>query len=438
MEPVVAHPAVDERPLASGARTPPARLAAAVLVIALMPFPIVLRGWGNPKLPYDYLTIIFPVDLAFAGLLLFGLRPAARLARARAIEAGAALWGALAVVMTAALLVHPSSRGVHTVFELWGVAVLAATVTEGLAGDVGDFLLGTLVAVAVLEAVWATAQLVIGSSLGLQRLGEDADPLWPFSMGVVAPMGSMVHPYVLAGLALLASAAAGWRAVTGERPKAWLAAAAFAAVPVGFTFSRAGLLSVACVVGGFAWAGARPSGRRGRYLLAALAISVGAAVPAAIWNHGWRDRANETTAATSAAQLTTERTQLVHEAVTMLERNPVAGVGPGRYVPAVQRHFKVEGDKSLGNFRPVHNVVLLVGAEGGVLALLVVAGLFLIVGWRALRTGPVAVAIYASYFPLAMLDHFAYSFPQGLVMTGFWIGLLDALARQRPRERRAV
>src|SRR5579864_4257858 len=48
MEPAVAHPAVDERPLASGARTPPARVAAAVLVLALMPFPIVLRGWGNP------------------------------------------------------------------------------------------------------------------------------------------------------------------------------------------------------------------------------------------------------------------------------------------------------------------------------------------------------------------------------------------------------
>ena len=72
----------------------------------------------------------------------------ARWARARALGAGAATWAALCAVMTAALVVHPSSRGLHTVFELWGVAVLAATITEGLRVGLADLLVGALAAVA--------------------------------------------------------------------------------------------------------------------------------------------------------------------------------------------------------------------------------------------------------------------------------------------------
>jgi hypothetical protein len=402
----------------------------AVLVIALMPFPLVLHGWGNPKLPYDYLTIVFPVDLAFAALLVAGAGPVLQHLRDRRLGAGTTAWTVLCAVMTAALAVDPTSRGVHTVFELWGVAVLAAVVTEGLAGGLADLFVGALVGVAALETLWAAAQLISGSSLGLQRLGEDAHPLWPFGQGVVAPMGSMVHPYVLAGLGLVASVAAGWRALSARRPAAWLLAAAVAVAAVGFTFSRAALLSIVLVVAGFAVAALPKGPRRGRSLMVVLALCIGVAVPATIWNAGWRSRAAQTTAATNAAELTTERTHLVHEAVVLITAHPVAGVGPGQYVPALQHHFRVESDKGLANFRPVHNVVLLVGAEGGAVALLVIAALFGILGWRALRTGPIAVAVYMAYFPLAMLDHFAYSFPQGLVLTGFWLALLDVLARE--------
>jgi O-antigen ligase len=402
-----------------------------VLVIALMPFPAILRGWGDPKLPYDYLTILFPVDLAYAGLLVVGLGRVLRRARALELGGGAAVWLALTVVMTAALVVHPSSRGLQRVFELWGVAVLAATFTEAFEGELADLVLGALVAVAIVETIWSGAQLLLGSSLGLHNLGEDARPLWPFGRGVAAPMGSMVHPYVLAGLALVAGAGAAWRAVSARRPVPWLVAAAVAIVPVGYTFSRAGLVSVALVVGGFAVAALRAGSRRSVCLLAVLALCVGSAVPAAIWSKGWRGRATETTAASTAGQLTTERTHLVHEAVTLIRAEPIAGVGPGQYIPALRRGLAVETDKNLLNFRPVHNVVLLVGAEGGTPALLVIAALFVIVGWRALRSGPIAVAVYLSYFPLAMLDHFAYSFPQGLVLTACWLGLLDTMARQR-------
>jgi hypothetical protein len=405
----------------------------AALVVALMPFPLVLRGWGDPKLPYDYLTIVFPVDLAFAALLVAGLGPLARLARARRLGVGARSWLALTLVMTLALIAHPTSRGLHTVFELWGVAVLAATIAEALAGEFAAVVLGALVGVAALETVWAAAQLIIGSGLGLTGLGEDAHPLLPFSATVVAPMGSMVHPYVLAGLALVASSVAAWQALRSPRPAGWLVAAAVCIAPVGFTFSRAGLLSAVLIMGGFGVAALCRGPQRRRAAMAVLALGIGIAAPAAIWIHGWDDRASETTAASTAGQLTTERTHLVHEAVQLLRSDPITGIGPGQYVPALKHHVGVEQDHNLSNFRPVHNVVLLVGAEGGILALVVAAALFALVGWRALRTGPVAVAVYLAYFPFAMLDHFAYSFPQGLVLTGFWLGVLDAMSRARVR-----
>jgi hypothetical protein len=436
-EPSVAHPAVGERPgpeadpRRSDVVAPPARIGLAVLVIALMPFPIVLHGWGNPKLPYDYLTIIFPVDLALAGLLIAGLGPLARRLRSHRLGAGATAWLALALVMTAALLVHPSSRGLHTVFELWAVAVLAATVAETLGGEFAPLVLGALVGLGVVEAVWSGAQLIIGSGLGLESLGEDARPLLPFSPSVSAPMGSMVHPYILAGLALVASSVAAWRALSAPRPAGWLIAAAVCIAPVGFTFSRAGLLSAALIAGAFALIVLRRGPRRRRAAAAVFVLCVGVAIPAAIWNHGWRDRASETTSASTAGQLTTQRTHLIHEAVGLIRAEPATGIGPGQYIPALQRHLKVEGDAQLANFRPVHNVVLIVGAEGGVPALVVAAALFALVGWRALRSGPVAIAIYLAYFPFAMLDHFAYSFPQGLVLTGFWLGVLDAITAPR-------
>ena len=438
----VAHPVVGERPLPNpptsplaprrdGAVAPPLRAILAVLAIALMPFPIVLHGWGNPKLSYDYVTILFPVDLALAGLLIVGSAPLARRVRARSAGPGTVVLALLAIVMSAALLVHPTARGLHTVFELWGVVVLTGTLAESISDGIGSLPLGAVGAVAVMEAVWSTAQLVTGSGLGLTRLGEDAHPLWPFSPTVSAPLGSMAHPYVLAGLALVASGALAWKALTGPRPAPWLALATLAVVPVGFTFSRAGLIGGALLVGGFVAGAVRPGRHRRRSALAALLLCVGMAVPAAIWSAGWRNRAAQTTAATSANQLTTDRTQLDHEALVLLGAHPLTGVGPGQYVPAVQARFRTESDKRVPNFRPVHNVVLLVGAEGGVLALIVIAALFALVGWRALRSGPAAIGVYLAYLPFCMLDHFAYSFPQGLVLTAIWLGVLDAMGRRR-------
>src|SRR5579862_4062417 len=77
---------------------PPTRVAFALLSLALMPFPVVLRGWGDPKLSYDYVTIVFPVDVALAGLLATGTARTVERLRLGVMGVGARLWGLLAVV----------------------------------------------------------------------------------------------------------------------------------------------------------------------------------------------------------------------------------------------------------------------------------------------------------------------------------------------------
>jgi hypothetical protein len=410
---------------------PPLRLSAALLVIALMPFPLVVRGWGNPKLAYDYLTIVFPVDIAFAALLVTGARPFAERLRSRRAGMGTTVWAALAAVMSLAWLAHPSSRGFHTVFELWAVAVLADTVAETVERGAGMFISAVFGGIAVVETLWSAAQLVTGGSLGLTALGEDAHPLLRFSHQTQAPMGSMVHPYVLAGLALVGSGLLVWQGLSSRRPAVWFAGAAVAIAPVGFTFSRAGALGALLLVGGIALAGRRLACRR-LVAGAVLALALGVAVPAAVWAPGWHLRAENTTSASSASSLTTDRATLVHQSVSLLRREPITGVGPGRYVPALTTADHLR----LGSLvKPVHNLPLLIGAEGGSVALVLALLLFAAVGWRALRAGAVATAIYLAYIPFSMLDHFPYSFPQGLVITAVWLGVLDALSARRGRAR---
>jgi len=411
--------------------SPPARVLLAALTIVLMPFPLVLRGFGNPKLTYDYVTIIFPVDLAFAALLITGFVPVARRVRARTAGPGTTLWATLALVMSLAWLAHPSARGAHTVVELWGTAVLAGTLAETIGTGLADLFFGTIAAMAALETGWATVQLVTGAGLGLTALGEDADPFLRFSGSVVAPMGSMVHIYVLAGFALVAGATLAWRATTADRPIAWLVAAAVAIAPVGFTFSRAGLAGFVLLVAGFGIQALRRGPLRRRAAAATLALCLGAGIPAVAWSAGWTSRADQTASARSGAQLTTDRTRLDHEAAAQISAHPLTGVGPGRYVIALKERYKVEADPNVKIFKPVHNLPLLAGAEGGVIALGVVVALFVALGWRSLRAGPLVTGIYLSYLPFCMLDHFAYTFPQGLVVTAIWLGVLDAAGGRR-------
>jgi hypothetical protein len=336
---------------------------------------------------------------------------------------------ALTAWMVVAFAFHPSARGVADLVRLAGIVAIIVAVLELRTRSERALVLGTLAIVAVFETVVATVQLVTHAPAGLNALGELKNPFWKFG-SEVASQGTMVHPYVLAALALVAGLVL---AIASVQRRSWRLAvvAAVAVGPVGFTFSRAGLLGLAaalvCLATGILTAD------RSRYIPAIAGLCVGAAVTAGIWNAGWITRTQQSVSATGGAQLTTDRGWLMHEAKLLIGGHPIVGVGPGRYVIALRDKYGHERNPQVAVFKPVHNLPMLLAAEGGLPAGLLVSALLLGAGWQAFRTGRLALALWVVYMPFTLLDHLPYSFPQGLIITGVWLAALDLLGRPKHR-----
>jgi hypothetical protein len=65
-----------------------------------------------------------------------------------------------------------------------------------------------------------------------------------------------------------------------------------------------------------------------------------------------------------------------------------------------------------------------------------VSALLIGAGWQGVRAGRLGLALWLVLIPFTLLDHFAYSFPQGLIITGVWLGVIELLASacaSRPR-----
>ena len=394
-----------------------------VLYLVVAQFPPTLwslRPLAEPA--YDFRFSAYPSDLVLLGLVAVAAPDVIRRLRRRTLGPPTVLVVGVALVLALALIPHHTLRGAETVLRVLGVVTVVAVVTDLRSRAERAVAIGAMVAWAVPQTALAVAQRVHRHNLGLGRLGEFPYPFHLFGRTALAPEGTMIHPYLLAGLALVAGPLMAWAVVADGRRRWWLLTAV-AIAPVAFTYSRAGLLGLMLVLGGFAIAALRT---RGRAAVALAALVVGLQVPALIWSTGWHERAKDS----EGSNIDSGRVVLIHQAVDLISHHPVLGVGPGRYVMALRdRH--VDPDKTDGVLKPVHDLPLLVGAEGGVLAGLLMAAALLALGWRAWRGGPLAVAVFGGYLPFTLLDHFAYTFPQGLAMTAAWFAAVEVVSRER-------
>jgi hypothetical protein len=113
------------------------------------------------------------------------------------------------------------------------------------------------------------------------------------------------------------------------------------------------------------------------------------------------------------------------QGITVLAMDPLAGVGPGQYMAAVRT--LTDDPVIRAKLLPTHAVPLLVAAESGVLAGAVVVLLLMALALRAYRDhDDVALALYLVLLPFWLLDVLPYTLPQGIILTGFWLGGLDA------------
>lgn len=377
-------------------------LLAVGTLVFLSCFPAVLLDLtpGATK-QYDFRALVFPTDIAAAAVCIVAVRQW-RLPRL------AMLAGVVGVLLMGAFVFNPSLSGMLMLLRWAGIVAVVALADRRL-------IVGCVGAWAVFEALLALAQKVNGGPLGLPSLLENRFSFSSFG-GSVAPPGSLVHPYLLAGLAFIG----GTVLAVAARERRWLLwPAAVAIAPVGFTYSRTSLIAIALVAACFLAA---------RFPAAALAVVLGAGLPALAWNDGWVTRARTSVESEARQGLGTGRGALIEQSLDLIREKPLTGVGPGLYVESLGERG-VDKTPSGGVYKPVHNVPLLVAAEGGILAGMAMLTLIGSAGWIAFRRGPLGWALFGAFAPFLLLDHFAYTFPQGNVMLGLWLAAIVTTGR---------
>lgn len=375
---------------------------------------------------YAQHTIVFAVDVALAVLAVQA---------ARDFRSVVGRWRDHACALSAALLVvgllpgfaaHPTDRGAAALLRLLAVAALASLLPR-LPDLELRVVLTTIAAVVGASAAVAAAQRVRHHAVGLGALGEDSVGVLDIGSGV-APFGLFVHPYVMAAWALVLGLGLVGCGLLSRRWRTPLALALVGLVPVGLSLGRSAALGAVLAIPFLLWLGLGSSPRRRSVATAGAALL--ALLVGVLWNlDAWTGRVGGTV---SSPDPSTERTVLASQAIGLLRPSPVVGVGPGNYVLALDRRPDLQR-LSRQSIRPVHDVPLLVVTEGGGVVAPFVILLAVAVAWQAWRGGPFGMMITACYAPILLLDHLAWTFPQGLVLTGLWLGMLDLAAAHRHR-----
>ena len=173
---------------------------------------------------------------------------------------------------------------------------------------------------------------------------------------------------------------------------------------------------------------------RAAALTVMAAALIGAGATALVASDGWVGRAEE---ASTGTNLDRGRGELADQALALIRKHPVLGVGTGRYVLAVEADGDVAA-RSARILQPVHAVPLLLVAEAGVFGLVALVVLAIALVRSAMRGGLAGWALLVAYAPFLLLDHFPATFPQGLVVTAAWLAALEVVAGGSSDEERTV
>lgn len=117
----------------------------------------------------------------------------------------------------------------------------------------------------------------------------------------------------------------------------------------------------------------------------------------------------------------TERLMYFKQAEELIKNNLVFGVGIGNYTNTLNAHEKSKQPALIN--QPVHNVLLLLTAENGILALFFFCG-FLVCLILKNRRENFSWAIFIAMIVLMMLDHWLISLPFGVLFLFFILGLI--------------
>jgi O-antigen ligase len=116
------------------------------------------------------------------------------------------------------------------------------------------------------------------------------------------------------------------------------------------------------------------------------------------------------------------RSWLTEQAVNSIRTHPLMGIGSGSFIIDLSENA-VEG----AVIEPVHNIPLLVGAELGIVSLILLAGLILVISLQVAKArSPRAILASGTLAGLGMIglfDHYLWSLAPGRLMLGLALGL---------------
>jgi len=295
-----------------------------------------------------------------------------------------------------------------------------------------------LVLGAVLQAVWGIGQFLANHDLGMQILGES--PLSPDQGGVavvgdevrrqIRAEGMLPHPNMLGGLIafVIAPLVALYNGATRKQKSFLILLAVIVGIGLVLSFSRtswAVVLAVllTMVVIGF-W-------RTKRWMWIPLAgIMLGILVTAA-WQ--WPNVTERFSTQSRLEQKSVEdRVESIDDWKQVVAGNEMFGAGMGNYTQAL---VKIEPNQLAWVYKPIHNIYLLLIAEGGVVGFGIWIWFVLATVWLWIRVirrssngwwvGMPLVGILAT----GLVDHWAVSFQQGRLL--FFLALALIILESR-------
>jgi O-antigen ligase len=121
------------------------------------------------------------------------------------------------------------------------------------------------------------------------------------------------------------------------------------------------------------------------------------------------------------------REWLTQKALTMIQLHPLTGVGIGSFVIELSK-YAVEG----AIIEPVHNLILLIGAELGIIGIILLIGICITIASQSLKAKtPRAILASAALMGLGVIslfDHYLWSLAPGRIMLalalGLWLGAI--------------
>ena len=237
---------------------------------------------------------------------------------------------------------------------------------------------------------------------------------------ILRAYGSFPHPNILGGFAFVSLVGPASLFLVNRKPNyPALILFNFGIILIGLTFSRSAWLGLFTFMILLILKSKYFERRNVIYLLASSAITIFLTI------YPLRDlvftRISNAPVETEQRS-TLGRSQLNQEALELIRQHPIAGVGIGSFILEYGSYAPEDA-----NIEPVHNILLLAGAELGIFGLILISVIFISIGLSIIKTQtPKSIltsAMLAGLGIISLFDHYLWTLSPGRIILGLALGL---------------